>query len=118
MRYELSDQEWPPSADASEQAARRAPTAVEFSTASSHDQLSQLLAGIEHAGLNGGGRDAKDERAILDRLLLVVHQIENFAMVGREIAHCVAHKLVAALLLEGDFRIVGAVGHSRFNGLV
>jgi adenylate cyclase len=36
-------------------------------------------------------------------------------MVGGEIAHCLADKLVATLLLEGDFRIVGAVGHSRFN---
>jgi hypothetical protein len=36
-------------------------------------------------------------------------------MVGGEIAHCLADKLVATLLLEGDFRIVGAVGHSGFN---
>src|SRR4051794_28009393 len=42
-----------------------------------HDQLSQLLAGIEHAGLTGGGRGARDERAKLDRLLLVVHKTEN-----------------------------------------
>jgi hypothetical protein len=26
------------------------------------DQLSQLLASVEHAGLHGGGRDVEDQR--------------------------------------------------------
>jgi hypothetical protein len=30
------------------------------------DQLSQLLASVEHAGLHGGGRDVEDQRAVLD----------------------------------------------------
>ena len=29
------------------------------------DQLSELLASVEHAGLQGGGRDAEDQRAVL-----------------------------------------------------
>ena len=36
------------------------------------DQLGQLLAAIEHVGLHGRGRNAKDGRAIIDRLLVVV----------------------------------------------
>jgi hypothetical protein len=47
------------------------------------DQLRQLLAGVKYAGLHGRGRDAKDERAIIDRLLLLVDQVDNLAVIGR-----------------------------------
>ena len=46
------------------------------------DQLRQLLAGVKHAGLHGRGRDAKDERAIIDRLLVIVDQVDNLAVSG------------------------------------
>jgi hypothetical protein len=47
------------------------------------NQLGQLLAGIKHAGLHGGSGDAKDERTLLDRLPMIVHQIDDRPMVGR-----------------------------------
>jgi hypothetical protein len=48
------------------------------------DQLSELLAGIKHAGLHRAGGDAEDERTILDGPLVVVDQINDFAMIRRQ----------------------------------
>src|SRR3954470_9506551 len=80
--------------------------------------LSQLLAGVKHAGLHRGDRDVEDQRAVLDRILVVVDEVKNLPMIGRELGQGCAHQLAAALLLQGDLRIVGAVGHSGLDGLV
>jgi hypothetical protein len=55
--------------------AREPPPPITKDGLSLFDELSQLLAGIEHAGLHGGGRDVEDLRAVLDRLLVVVDEI-------------------------------------------
>ena len=81
------------------------------------DQVRQLLAGVKHAGLHGRGRDAKDERAIIDRLLVIVDQVDDLAVSGDASSPPDA-EVITALLLQGDFRIVGAVGHGGLDGLV
>src|SRR6187431_2301177 len=48
-------------------------------------QLSQLLASIKHAGLHGGGRNVEDQRAVLDGVLVVVDEIDDLTMIGREL---------------------------------
>jgi hypothetical protein len=44
------------------------------------DQLGQFLPRVEHAGLHGGGGDAEDCRALLDRLLVIVNEVDDFPM--------------------------------------
>ena len=44
------------------------------------NQLGQFLPRVEHAGLHGGGGDAEDCRALLDRLLVIVNEVDDFPM--------------------------------------
>ena len=64
------------------------------------DQLGQLLAAIEHVGLHGRGRNAKDGRAIIDRLLVVVDEVDDLAVIGRELGQGAAQHLATVLLLK------------------
>ena len=45
------------------------------------DQLGQLFAGIKHAGLHSSGRNAENLCRVVNRLLVVVHQIEGFIFI-------------------------------------
>ena len=47
-------------------------------------QLSQLLAGIKHAGLHRGGRDAENLCGVVHRLLVIIDEVDNLAVFGRE----------------------------------
>src|SRR5690242_15598496 len=49
------------------------------------DQGGQALAGIEHAGLHGVLRDAEDLDDLPDRLLLVVDEVDDLGVLGREL---------------------------------
>ena len=52
------------------------------------DPLSELLAGIKHAGLHGGGRDAEYLRAFIHRHLMVVDEVDDFPMFERQPGQC------------------------------
>jgi hypothetical protein len=43
------------------------------------DQLSQLLAGIKHAGLHGGAGNAEDVCGVLHRLLVIIDEVNDLA---------------------------------------
>jgi hypothetical protein len=58
------------------------------------DQLSQLLAGIKHAGLHGGGRDAEYLRAFIHRHLMVVDEVDDLPMFQGWPGQCLAQKLL------------------------
>src|SRR3984893_12798019 len=44
------------------------------------EQIRHLVAGIEHARLHGRGRNPDDLRHLIHRLLVVVHEIDDFAV--------------------------------------
>jgi hypothetical protein len=46
-------------------------------------QLGELLAGIKHAGLHGGGRDAENLRGVVNRLLVIIDEVDNLAVFAR-----------------------------------
>ncbi len=81
------------------------------------DQLSQLLAGIKHAGLHGDGGNAEDVCGVLHRLLVIIGKVNDLVVLGGELSYCLAQQFVAALLLQRNSG-VGAVGHGRFDGFV
>ena len=47
------------------------------------DQLGQFLPRVEHPGLHGCSRDAEDLRALINRLLMVVNEVDDFPMFQR-----------------------------------
>src|SRR5438045_9131867 len=49
------------------------------------DQLSQLLAGIKHAGLHGGGGNAEDVSGVLHRLLVIIGKVNDLVVLGGEL---------------------------------
>jgi hypothetical protein len=49
------------------------------------DQCGQFLSSIEQAGLNGGGRDGENLRALLNRLLVIVDEVDDLAVIGRQL---------------------------------
>src|SRR5437879_12957789 len=73
------------------------------------DQLSQLSARVEHAGLHGGGGDADDLRALGDRSLVIVHEVDDLSMLMRQMGQRLPQQLAAVLLLQGSLGSIGRV---------
>src|SRR6185437_13980659 len=74
------------------------------------DQGSEALAGIEHAGLNGVLRDAEDLDDLLDRLLLVINQVDDLGVLGRELLEAAADDGAAVLEADLGLRVGTRVG--------
>ena len=53
---------------------------AESMSSSALDQLGQFLTRVEHAGLHRGGGNAEYLRALIDRLLVIVHEVNDFPM--------------------------------------
>jgi hypothetical protein len=49
------------------------------------DQCSQFFSTVEQAGLHGGGRDGENLRALLDRLLVIVDEVDDLAVFSGEL---------------------------------
>ena len=58
-------------------------------------------------------RRADDARDFLDRLVVVVDEVDHFAMLGAQPIEAVAQPLALALLLHGDLGIVASIGDLR-----
>jgi hypothetical protein len=69
------------------------------------DQLSQLLARIEHPRFHRGHRNAKDFANLFCRLSVIVDEIDHLAMLLNR--QCAAHSLGAVFFLRRDLGIVG-----------
>src|ERR1700754_2626540 len=69
----------------------------------------EALARMEKPRLHGVLRDRKDVRGLFHRLLVVVDEVDDLAMLHRELVEAAAQDLAAVLLLGGDFRIVAVV---------
>src|SRR5262249_40940695 len=73
------------------------------------EKLGQVLARIEHARLHGVLRDRDDLGDFLDRLLVVVHKIDDLPVVGRELGQTLAQDFTRILLLQRDVRSISAI---------
>src|SRR5215470_13578787 len=72
-------------------------------------QLADPLAGIEHAGLHSVSRHRDDLGDLLDRLLVIVDEVDDLAMRGRELRQAVLQNRRALALQHGRLRVVGGV---------
>src|SRR5262245_27765992 len=79
------------------------------------DQPRQLPTRIEHASLHGGGRDTQNLRAFIDRLVVIVDQLDDLSMFGRQPGQCPAQQLATILFLQGSFRVIRWVGDGSLN---
>src|SRR3954447_942563 len=75
------------------------------------DQRGEALAGIEHAGLHRVLRDAEDLDDLLDRLVLVVHQVDDLGMLGGERGEAAADHGAGVLLAERGLGRTAGVDH-------
>ena len=57
-------------------------------TSSVLDQLGQFLPRIEHARLHRRSRNTEDVRALINRLLMVVNEVDDFPMFRRQPGQC------------------------------
>jgi len=81
------------------------------------DQSSQFSPGIEHARLHGGGRHSENLRSFTDRLLVIVYEIDDFTMPGRQMGQRLAQYLATVPLLQCDFRVIRRVRDGRLDFL-
>src|ERR1700752_5092189 len=66
------------------------------------EELSQLLPRVEHARFHCIRRDSDDLGRFLDRLLVIVHEIDDFPMLRRQAIEALAQEVSLVLLLDGD----------------
>ena len=80
-------------------------------------QLGELLAGIKHAGLHGGGRDAENLRGVVNRLLVIIDEVDNLTVFARELGQasrsislwCFFSRTTSALSAESNRGLDGLV---------
>src|ERR1700704_6629730 len=73
------------------------------------EQPDKALARVEHAGFDGIEGDAENIGHILDRLLLVIHQIDDLAVLPRQSAEALAEHGRAVLIADFGLRIARGV---------
>src|SRR5262245_21411279 len=73
------------------------------------DQGGEALAGVKHAGLHRVVGDAEDRDDLLDRLLLVVDEVDDLGVLGRQPANAATNDGAGVLPVELDFRVVGRI---------
>src|SRR6267142_15533 len=72
-------------------------------------QFANPLAGIEHAGLYRIDRYPDDLHDLLDRLAMIIDEVDDFAMGRRQLGEALLQQRGLLLLLHADFRIVRRV---------
>jgi hypothetical protein len=80
--------------------------------------VGQLPARVEHARLDRGLGDADDVGNLLDRLVVIVDEIDDLGLLGRQPAQRSAQQFRPTLLLHDELRIVGRVRHSGGEAVV
>src|SRR5262245_222670 len=88
-------------------------SATDLSTAL--DQLGQLSTRIEHARLHSRGKDSQYRRAFVDRLLVIVDQLDDLSMFGRQPDQRLAQHLATILFLQGSFGVIRWVGDGSLD---
>src|SRR3954454_22845721 len=77
------------------------------------EQVSHLAPRVEHAGLDGRGRHPDDLRDFVDRLLVIVDEVDDFAVRRRKLRQTLLDNGVAVLGVGHDLRVVGGVFDGR-----
>ncbi len=77
------------------------------------DQLRQFFAGIEHARLNRGFGDSDDARNLLNRLIMVVDEINDLSMLRRQLGQALAHQICPHLVLQNEVWTVRRVRNAE-----
>src|SRR5712672_538814 len=72
-------------------------------------QLANPLAGVEHTGLYRIDRHPDDLNDLIDRLAMIIDEVDDFAMGWRQLGEALLQQRSLLLLLHADFRIVGRV---------
>src|SRR6516165_10484993 len=73
------------------------------------EHLRQPAARIEHAGLHGAGLDSDDLGDLFDRLVMVIDEIDDLALCGRELGEALLQQRAALLLAPDGLRVVRGV---------
>ncbi len=73
------------------------------------DQVGQFLARIEHARLDRGLGDADDIGDLLNRLAVVVDEVDHLAMLRRQFGQGIAQQFASVLLLQRGLRIIRGI---------
>jgi hypothetical protein len=69
------------------------------------EQGGELLARVEHPGFDRRARNPNDRRDLLHRLLVIINEVDDRAVLGRERAQALAQHRAAMLVRPGGFRI-------------
>jgi Tripartite tricarboxylate transporter family receptor len=64
------------------------------------DQLGQFLSGIEHTCFYSRGWHVENVRYFVDRLLVVIDQVDDLTMLRRQSNQCSAHQFAPILFLQ------------------
>src|SRR3981081_985419 len=78
--------------------------------AGSLEQVGELLAGIEHPCLHRALGNPDDRAGLFHRLLVVVYEVDYFAMRRRQLCHAGAQNLAGIAAVQRGFRRIGLVG--------
>jgi hypothetical protein len=70
------------------------------------DQLGQFRSGIR---FYSRGWHVENLRYFVDRLLVVIDQVDDLTMLGRQSHQCSAHQFAPILFLQCDFRVIRRV---------
>src|SRR6266516_2288267 len=73
---------------------------------SSVDQLGQFLSSIEHTCFYSRGWHVENLRHFVDRLLVVIDQVDDLTMLDRQSHQRSAHQFAPILFLQCDFRVI------------
>src|SRR4051794_36161568 len=77
------------------------------------EQIGHLAARVEHAGLHGRRRHSDNARHLVDRLLVIIDEIDHFAMRGRERLEALLNDIVAVLVADQGLGIIRGVLDGR-----
>src|SRR5215472_6350526 len=78
--------------------------------ASALEQIGKLLAGIEHPRFHRALGNADDLADFLDRLLMIVDEVDDLAMRRRQFCHAGAQDLARVRTIQRGFRRIGLIG--------
>jgi hypothetical protein len=80
------------------------------------EQLGEPLTGVEHPRFHGVLRYLDDLSDLFDGFVMVINEVDDLAMLGREFFQAVAELGAAVRFQDGLFRGTGLIGH-RFRHL-
>src|SRR5664280_1887009 len=79
------------------------------------EQVGDLLTRIEHARLDGVARHPDDLGRLVHRLLMVVDEVDDLAMLLRQLLQALPQQNTGVLFLQDNLRIVRLIGNGFRN---